>query len=130
MSDAQVLTEFFLKSESGPPIFLAKRPLFISPLSSSGLSVRSFTRLGSRATVIDYLTLGSALSVRQFTRCGSGFSVLVQGRIGKSFSVYDFLACGSSLSMRSLRLRSGLSQVSLRPLWIYYFLNDPGYVTG
>jgi hypothetical protein len=42
---------------------------------SSSLSLRSFGRLGSRASVLDFFDLGSSLSVRSFVRMGSTLSV-------------------------------------------------------
>jgi len=54
------------------------------------LSLRSFSRLGSSISVLDFLQLGSALALRAY------------GRLGSSVSVLDFLHLGSSLSLRGI----------------------------
>ena len=56
----------------------------------SSLSLRSFNRLGSTLSVLDFLYIGSGLSLRSMARVGSSLSIL------------DFLQIGSTLSLRSL----------------------------
>merc|ERR1712139_281479 len=70
-------------------------------MGGSSLSLRSFGRLGSSASVIGMRRFGSAVSVGDFVSLGSTLSLRSFSRFGSSMSVLDFLHLGSSLSLRS-----------------------------
>ena len=74
--------------------------------------VRSFGRLGSGVSVLDFLHLGSSLSLRSFGRVGTGLSVLDFVHLGSSLSLRSFGGFGSGLSVLEF-LHWGIS-LSLR----------------
>ena len=91
----------------------------------SSLALRSFARVGSGLSVLDFVNLGSSLALRSCARMGSALSVLdflalgssvslrSFARLSSAASVLDFVNLGSSMSLRSFA-RIG-SQLSVLP---------------
>merc|ERR1712194_744512 len=76
----------------------------------STVSIRSASRLGSRASTLSFLTLGSSLSLRSAARCGSSLSVLGKVSGSGKLSISQQGVCGSMVSLRSFaRFGSNLS---------------------
>jgi len=79
--------------------------------------VRSFARLGSSVSVLDFRAMGSTLSLRSCCRLGSAVSVYGMARLGSAVSVLDFAHIGSSMSLRGFcRLGASLSTFGLTRL--------------
>jgi len=72
--------------------------------------LRSFARLGSSISVLDFGHLGASLSLRSIARVGASLSLIGFTKFGSSLSVLDVVKLGSSLSLRSFaRMGSALS---------------------
>jgi hypothetical protein len=87
---------------------------------ASSLSLRSFGRFGSQASILGFTSVGSSLSIRSFIRLSSSVSLTGLIRAGSSImriSVVDFLRMGSSMSVRSFsRAGSSISVLSYASL--------------
>lgn len=58
----------------------------------SSMTLRGFSRLGPRMSVLDMMSLGSGMSLRSFGRLGSAFSVYGMSRLGSTVSFLAALA--------------------------------------